>query len=179
MKYIWLGNSHMVLRSKELLLGELRRNWLCARSAKESKINNQFISPHNTRYSNQQYARFTCILFPSYYFISFFISFSLCPVFFIFTLSLNLFQVTRFITASFVPRLRQSRLSSRIISNSIFSDLKVYSVLWLHTKTKTRKRFRRRVSNCTKRYLLYYVLLLLLLYCTVVVAKMVFLRYWF
>jgi len=146
----------MVLRSKELVLGELRRNWLCARSAKESKINNQFISPHNTRYSNQQYARFTCILFPSYYFISFFILFSLCPVFFIFTLSLNLFQVTRFITASFVPRLRQSRLSSRIISNSIFPDLKVYSVLWLHTKTKTRKRFHRRVSNCTKRYILYY-----------------------
>jgi len=59
------------------------------------------------------------------------------PGFFIFTLSLNLFQVTRFITASFVPRLR--RLSSRIISNSIFPDLKVYSVLLLHTKPKTRK----------------------------------------
>jgi len=88
-EYIWLGNSHMVLRSKELLLGELRRNWLCARSAKESKINNQFISPHNTRYSNQQYARFTCILFPSYYFISFFISFSLCPVFFYFYIVLK------------------------------------------------------------------------------------------
>lgn len=46
-------------RSKELLLGESPKLTLCARSAKESKINNQFISPHNTRYSNQQYARFT------------------------------------------------------------------------------------------------------------------------
>lgn len=59
-----------------------RRNWLCARSAKESKINNQFISPHIIlviQINNTQDSHAYCS--PRIISSRFFISFSLCPVF--------------------------------------------------------------------------------------------------
>lgn len=125
-----------------LLLREPQELTLCTltAAAKESKINNQFISPHNARYSNQQYARFRMriippllVLFHLSLSLFFFFHFLYAPFFFFtfFTLSLNLFRVTRFITASFVlprPAAESTFQSNRFKFN--IPDLKVYSVYY-------------------------------------------------
>lgn len=144
-KYVSLENSHMVLRSKELLLGESTKLTLCARSAKESKINNQFISPRNTRYSNQQYASSLAYCSPRIISSRFFF-------YFIFFILVFFHIVLKFVPSHkihrrvFVPRLESTFQSNRFKFN--IPDLKVYSVLLLHT---TRKRFHRRVSNTMRK----------------------------
>lgn len=86
---------------------------------------------------------------------------------FFFTLSLNLFQVTRFITASFVLRLKSTFQSNRFKFN--IPDLKVYSrVLLLHTQRENDS-----AAFRTRREKIYYNIILSY---PSRAAKMVFLR---